>query len=92
MIFLDKTGKIFYYTHDPTGMGRQQKFALTLYRSKDGGSTIDKLAERVWSFGTEDKFLFVSVRYQPEGQEQPSRIMHVSTDQGDNFNAVQVRL
>ena len=88
----DKDGKVFYYTHDPTGMGRRQNFALTLYRSLDSGETVEKLAEHVWSFGTEDKFLFVSVRYQPEGQEKPSRIMHVSTNRGNSFDAVQVTL
>lgn len=87
---VDKSGKVFYYTHDPTGMGRRQNFALTLYRSQDAGESVEKLAEHVWSFGTEDKFLFVSVRYQPEGQDKPSRIMHVSTDKGDKFNAVQL--
>jgi len=66
----DESGKIFYYTHDPTGMGRRQNFALTLYRSIDAGETVEQLTEHVWSFGTEDKFLYVSVRYQPEGQER----------------------
>lgn len=84
-----KHDKIFFYTHDPTGLGRKQNFALTLYRSKDGGKTIDKLAEHVWSFGIEEEFLFVSVRYQPKGKAQ-SRIMHVSKDHGDHFDAVQL--
>ena len=57
---MDKEGKILYYTHDPTGTGRKQDFALTLYRSKDAGKTQEPLAEHVWSFGIEDKFLFVS--------------------------------
>ena len=72
--------------------GRRQNFALTLYKSEDAGVTVSKLAEHVWSFGVEDKFLYVSVRYQPEGQDRPSRIMHVSTDQGKTFNAVQVKI
>ena len=84
-----KHDKIFFYTHDPTGLGRKQNFALTLYRSKDGGKTVDKLAEHVWSFGIEEEFLFVSVRYQPKGKAQ-SRIMHVSKDHGDHFDAVQL--
>ena len=31
-----------------------------------------------------------SVRYQPKGQETQTRIMHVSTDHGENFDAVQL--
>lgn len=86
----DTTGKTFFYTHDPTGLGRKQNFALTLYRSTDGGKSTTKLAEHVWSFGVEDKFIFVSVAYKPKGQSVPTRIMHVSTDHGDTFDAVQL--
>ena len=86
----DEAGKTFFYSHDPTGLGRKQNFALTLYRSRDGGATTSKLAEHVWSFGVEDKFIFVSVAYQPEGQQEQSRIMHVSTDHGESFDAVQL--
>ena len=74
----------------PNKKGRKQNFALTLYRSKDGGKSTAKLAEHVWSFGVEDKFIFVSVAYKPKGQSVPTRIMHVSTDHGDNFDAVQL--
>ena len=86
----DTLGKTFFYTHDPTGLGRKQNFALTLYRSTDGGKSTTKLAEHVWSFGVEDKFIFVSVAYKPKGQSVPSRIMHVSTDHGTTFDAVQL--
>jgi len=85
-----KNEDIFYYTHDPLGSGRRDRFSMTLYRSKDDGKTSEALTEHVWSFGIQEQFLFVSVRYMAEGDDDVRRIMHVSTDNGDNFRAVQL--
>jgi len=91
----EKTKYGFYYTKDPTQMFQVNQFHYELFRATGWSSkhTGERplLAVNVYSFGVQNEFLYVSVKYPPsEGKSQPERIMLVSNDHGQNLQAVQL--
>lgn len=84
----------FYYTKDQTGMFQKHSFNYELYRGQNWSSTKSGnrylLAVEVYSFGVQDRFLYVSVLYKGKNKLVGNRIMLVSNDHGADLKAVQL--
>ncbi|XP_057681658.1 sortilin 1b [Corythoichthys intestinalis] len=63
-----------------------ERGVLELKRTTDFGETIETIANKLYSFGLGGRFLFASVMT----GEGTMRIIHVSVDQGDNWNMAQL--
>nr|CAB3266478.1 sortilin-like [Phallusia mammillata] len=80
---------LFYYTFDPSGRMSSKSTENELYKQMSTATSGTLLAQHVHSFAVQNDFLFLSVQFPGNNG---SRVMHISKDQGQTWNAAQLPL
>ncbi|CAM9899617.1 unnamed protein product [Lampetra fluviatilis] len=77
-----------YYLASPHGQKVEEAIVgtLELMRSSDSGRSVQRIAERVHSFGIGGRFLCASVVHEKDKR----RVLQVSTDRGDSWTMAQL--
>ncbi|XP_078482964.1 sortilin isoform X2 [Ciona intestinalis] len=82
-------GDYFYFTYDPSQSMAKNSITNELYRENAFTEVSVRLAQDVHSFAVQDTFLFLSTQFQGKNG---SRVMHVSKNHGDSWDAAQLPL